>query len=114
MSSYRFLGALLKGEIGLEAMSPMSDEILVVCRSEDIPAMLTAIQKRWPDAVREWIIEIPIITVPDKCITIPSRSGGDAHIITHRSGRWTCSCVGYSYRATCWALEEVKANPNLY
>src|SRR6202167_5228593 len=40
--TYRFLGVLLKGEIGLEADSPMSDEKLVVCRSEDIPAMLTA------------------------------------------------------------------------
>jgi len=112
--TYRFLGVLLKGEIGLEADSPMSDEKLVVCRSEDIPAMLTAIQERWPDAVREWIIEVPTITGPDKCVTIPSRTGGEAHTITHTSGRWSCSCVGYSYRATCWALEEVKTNPDRY
>jgi hypothetical protein len=110
--TYRFLGALLKGELGLEATSPASNETLVVCKSEDIPAMLTAIQERWPDAVSKWIVEVPAITIPDKCVTIPSRTGGVAHTVVHRAGRWSCNCIGYSYRSTCWALEEVKSNPN--
>ncbi len=48
--------------------------------------------------------------VPRIAVEVPSRSGGLPHHVSRLpDGRWSCTCRGFEFRESCWAVTETQA-----
>jgi hypothetical protein len=141
VSHTKFAAAWNKGDTGLEvsfwsdeSVTPETPEIINLCHDTEVMSLLAFVQQRWPEEFASWLKwhpeaktgdvtdQIPQamlpeamrIRAPEKLVTVQSRTGGNPHHVVHQVNRWSCSCKGYLYRRTCWAIEEIKKDPGAF
>ncbi|MGA2412741.1 MAG: hypothetical protein ABSG46_20455 [Candidatus Binataceae bacterium] len=110
-----YAGGLRKDEAGrivsnVRQHGQNIDEV-VICQSHTIWDVLNFLGSEYTDVMQKWIAahapENKVIHVKwaDVIFDVPSRTRGDRmHIVTKQGDRWSCTCEGYGYRGTCWAI----------
>ena len=86
-------------------------EEVVIAMPHNVWDFMNFLGTEYPEVVAKWIAahgsggKLIHVQWADKVFHVPSRSGGEEHVVTQQADRWTCTCKGYGYRGTCWAIE---------
>jgi hypothetical protein len=116
--TYRFLGAWKKGEIGLEAKTwkdgTSSTEDFLLCHNDQVAALLLFLHDKYPDKYQDFqkAINAPASrgAYSEASYRVLSSDGVTRYTVTNQEGRWTCTCVGFSYRNTCKHVDSVRSS----
>jgi hypothetical protein len=127
-----WLGAWKKNEQGsflstIHQHGLLLDDALI-CREDLMYELISFVANNWPDVFAKWqknhfyeggpdskaaktSIKVPWIdeTYPP----IPSRSGGEPHVVTRQGERFSCTCTAGSFNRECWAVAQIKRETGL-
>ena len=112
----KYAGGLHKDEINRMMTSIWQDgkpvEEVVIAMPHNVWDFLNFLASEYPEIFQKWLAahapEDKLIHVKwaEKVYLVASRSGGSDHVITQQGDRWACTCQGYGWRGTCWAITQ--------
>jgi hypothetical protein len=112
----RYAGGLHKDSVNRMMTTLWADgkpgEEVVIAMQHNVWDFMNFLGKEYPEVVAKWIAahgsggKLIHVKWADKVFYVPSRTGGDKHVVTQQADRWSCVCRGYGYHGYCWAITE--------